>query len=168
MFKKIVLFALLLLPIGVMAQEKIAYINSGDIIQVMPEFVEMQSKLKVEEDAVTKELQIFEEEYSKKMQALMAEANELVETIRTRRMTEIQGIEERAQTFAQQSQQRLAQMQQEMFAPIQEKVTAAIKAVGDQNNFAYILDLAGNGTVVYTNPNSVDATPLVKAQLGIK
>ncbi|MDL2222725.1 OmpH family outer membrane protein [Bacteroidales bacterium OttesenSCG-928-M11] len=170
MIKKIVLFALLLIPVGMMAQEsKIAYVNSAEIIQAMPEFTAMQTQIQTEQAAVEKEMQTLSEEYSKKYEAFMAESESLTESIRERRLQEIQNIEERAQTFAQKSQQSLVQLQQSLFLPIREKIQKALTSVGDANNFSYILDVSSEaGIVVYVNPNSVDATSLVKKELGIQ
>jgi len=171
MFKKFLLFTLLFIPATLMAQgtQTIAYINSAEIITAMPEYTEMQNKLQAEQAAIEKEMQTLQDEYTKKYQAFMDEAEGMVETIRTRRMQELGDLEERAQTFAQQSQQQFVQLQQSLFMPIHEKVQAALKAVGDSNNYAYILDIgAQGGTIVYVNPNTVDATPLVKKQLGIQ
>lgn len=170
MIKKIFLLALLLIPVGLMAQEaKMAYVNSAELIQAMPEFVEMQTQIQTEQAAVEKEMANLSEEYSRKYEAFMAESETLTESIRVRRLEEIQGIEERAQTFAQKSQQNLMQLQQSLFMPIREKIQKALTAVGDANNFSYILDVSSeSGVVVYVNPNSVDATPLVKKELGIQ
>ncbi len=172
MFKKIVLFALLLLPLGVMAQEnqKIAYINSAEIISAMPEYTTMTNDIQKEVTAVESRMKELEEEYAKKTESFMAEAEGLSETIRNSRLQEIQDIEERASVFNQQSQQRLQQLQQSLFAPIVEKVNTAIQQVGLENNYAYVLDVnpaSGGGVIVYVHPNSENATDLVKRKLGL-
>jgi outer membrane protein len=167
MFKKIVLFALLLVPAGIMAQDvsKVAYFNSGEVIPAMPEYVKMQDSLQREQNAMESELKILGEEYNKKYTAFMSESETLSETIKVRRLQEIKDLEERAATFNQQSQQVLEQLYKNLLTPIQQKVREAITAVGNENNFAYILDAA---SLLYVNPSSTDATPLVKAKLGIK
>ena len=167
MLKRIVLFALLFVSMGAMAQDvsKIAYFNSGEIITIMPEYLQMQDSLKREQTAVEDEMKIFEEEYSKKYAALMAEGDTLIESIKVRRLQEIRDIEEKAGIFNQESQQRLQQLQQNLFIPIQQKVRTALEEVGTENGFAYILDAA---SLLFVNPSSTDATPLVKAKLGLK
>jgi outer membrane protein len=166
MLKKIVLFALLFVSMGAIAQEaKIAYVNYSEIITAMPEYLQLQDSLQKTKEAIEAELKILEEEYNKKYTAFMAESETLVESIRIRRLQEIQDIEQRAQTFNQQSQQNLQQLQQNLFIPIQQKVKEAIEAVGGESNFAYIME----GTaLLYINPQSIDATPLVKKKLGLK
>jgi outer membrane protein len=168
MFKKVVLFALLLIPMGVIAQEtqKIAHFNSAEVITVMPEYKLLQDSMQRETSAVQAELKIMEEEYSKKYQALMAEGETLGESIKKIRLQEIQEIEQRANNFQQLSEERLKQLNQDLFVPIQQKIRAVLEEVGKENNFAYILDA---GVILYVNPTSgIDATPLVKKKLGLK
>jgi outer membrane protein len=165
MIKKIVLFALLLIPVGAFAQEKIAYFNSADVIQVMPEYIQMQDSLQKTQTAIESELVILGEEYKKKYESFMTEADKLVESIKIRRMQEIQDIENRASNFQEQSQKQLQQLYEQLMVPIQQKVRNAIKAVGEENGFAYILDSAG---ILYISPSATDASPLVKKKLGLQ
>lgn len=164
MFKKIVLFALLLIPAGAFAQEKLAYFNSSEVVPLMKEYTQMLDSLEKTQVAIRTELKGMEEEYAKKYQAFMAEGEQLVESIRVRRLTEIRDLEERANLFQQQSQEQLENLQRSLLAPIQQKVREAIQVVGSENGFSYILDSA---TLLYVSPSSTDATPLVKKKLGV-
>ena len=162
MLKKIVLFALLLLPLGAFAQEKIAYFNSSEIIVIMPEFKQMQDSLQKTQTGMEREMEILREEYNKKYQAFMDESDGLSESIKIRRMQDIQNLEERAALYGQQAQQELIQLQKVLFEPIEKKIHDALQAVGAANNFLYILEGA---TLLYVSPNAVDATPLVQKHL---
>ena len=51
-------------------------------------------------------------------------------------------------------------------APVQEKLQKAIKAVGEEKGFTYILDIS-SGSVAFHSTTAIDASPLVKAKLGI-
>ncbi len=96
----------------------------------------------------------------------MNEGDSLVESIRIRRMQEIQDIDQRAATFNEQSQKQLQQLYEQLISPIQQKVRDAIQTVGAENSFTYILE-SGN-TILYVSPTALDATPLVKKKLGIQ
>ena len=50
---------------------------------------------------------------------------------------------------------------------ISEKIQKAIQAVGAEGGFTFIYDLS-IPAVIYTGNGAVDATPLVKAKLGIQ
>jgi outer membrane protein len=164
MLKKIVLFALLLLPLGAIAQEKIAYFNSTEVVTVMPEYAQLQDSIQKTQLAIRAELASMEDEYTKKYQAFMIEADTLIETIKVRRMTEIQDLEQRAATYSEQSQEQLKQLYEQMLAPIQQKVRDAIQSVGADNGFTYILD---GGSLLYVSQSATNATPLVKKKLGL-
>ena len=55
--------------------------------------------------------------------------------------------------------------QQELLAPVHEKMTKAIKAVGEREGYTYIFDSAA---MVHIGNDAQDVTPAVKKQLGIK
>ena len=169
MFKKIVLFALVLIPVAAFAQEsqKTAYFNSAEVIMGMPQFKTMQDSLQKVSTALESEMKILEDEFTKKYTTYLQQQDSLVESIKIRRQQEIEDLRERAMTFQEQSQQKLQELQQTLLLPIQQKVQEALKTVGDENNFSYILE-AGTGTLLYVNPTSPDATPLVKRKLGLQ
>ena len=162
MLKKIILLALILLPVGAFAQEKIAYFNPMEIYVIMPEYKQMQDSLKKVQTAVEKEMELLREEYSKKYEAYMKEAEGLIESIRIRRLQDITDLEQRAAQFSEDAQQRMVQTQQSLAAPIQKKVADAIQAVGAANNFLYILDAS---VLLYVSPNAIDATQLIQKHL---
>ena len=140
--KKLIIFLLMMLPLGVFAQEsKIAIVNTQEVIQAMPEFANMQ-----------------------KYSDFVAQQDSLTENIKMRRMQELQDMEQRTQNFIQISQQDFQKKQGELFTPIQDKLKNAIKAVGDEKGYTYILDPQ---IVLYQGNTAVDATQFVKAKLGI-
>ena len=105
-----------------------------------------------------------EDEYKKKYSDFVAQQDSLTENIKMRRMQELQDMEQRTQNFIQISQQDFQKKQGELFTPIQDKLKNAIKAVGDEKGYTYILDPQ---IVLYQGNTAVDATQFVKAKLGI-
>ncbi|MBO5225569.1 MAG: OmpH family outer membrane protein [Parabacteroides sp.] len=163
--KKLIIFLLMMLPLSIFAQEsKIAIVNTDEVIQVMPEFIDMQKQMADMEKKYQAEMKVMEEEYKKKYSDYMAQQDSLTENIKIRRMQELQDMEQRTQNFIQLSQQDFQKKQQELFTPIQEKLKNAIKAVGDEKGYTYIINPQ---VVLYAGSASVDATPFVKAKLGI-
>lgn len=164
--KKLIIFLLMMLPLGVFAQEtKIAIVNTQEVLQVMPEFADLQKKMALMEEEYKKEMQTMQDEYQKKYADFIAQQDSLTENIKMRRMQELEDINQRTQNFVQISRQDFEKKQGEMFMPIQEKLKNAIKAVGDEKGYTYVLDPQ---VVLYQGSSAIDATPLVKAKLGIK
>ena len=163
--KKLIIFLLMMLPLGVFAQEsKIAIVNTQEVIQAMPEFATMQKQMADMEAKYKNEMQVMQDEYNKKYSDFVAQQDSLTENIKMRRMQELQDMEQRTQYFIQISQQDFQKKQGELFTPIQDKLKNAIKAVGDEKGYTYILDPQ---IVLYQGNTAVDATQFVKAKLGI-
>ena len=163
--KKLIIFLLMMLPLGVFAQEsKFAIVNTQEVIQAMPEFATMQKQMADMEAKYKNEMQVMQDEYNKKYSDFVAQQDSLTENIKMRRMQELQDMEQRTQNFIQISQQDFQKKQGELFTPIQDKLKNAIKAVGDEKGYTYILDPQ---IVLYQGNTAVDATQFVKAKLGI-
>lgn len=164
--KKFIILLLLVLPLGVFAQGvKIAYVNTGDVINAMPELSAMETKLADLQKQYDSDLKQMQDEYTKKYTDYVAQQDSLTDNIKLRRMQEIQDIEERINNFLPVARQDMEKQQQELFAPIQQKVFEAIKSVGDEQGFTYVLD---RSALLYTASNATDATPMVKSKLGIQ
>ena len=95
----------------------------------------------------------------------MSKQDSLTENIKLRRQQEIQDLETRIQNFVPVAQQEIQKKQQELYTPIQKKMQDAIKAVGDEKGYTYIINPQ---VLLYTGSAAVDATALVKAKLGLK
>jgi len=166
MFKKIVLFALLTLPVFAFAQEqKIAYVNSVDVFTAMPEYKLMQDSLNKSAAEFQAELKNMSDEYTKKLSDYVAQQDSLNESIKIRRQQEIQDLQQRAENFQQYASQKQDEMQQRLSVPIQDKFQKAVNDVGKENNFLYIIN---SQVILYESPSAVDATPLIKKKLGIQ
>lgn len=166
--KKLIIFLMMILPLGVFAQEaKVAIVNSNEIIASMPELTSMQEQMKQMNDKYAGEMKTMEEEFRKKYDDFIAQQDSMTENIKARRMQELSDLQQRVDNFTQVARQDMDKKQQELLAPIQEKVRNAIKAVGDEKGYAYIFD-NNPGIVLYTGNAAIDATPLVKAKLGLK
>ena len=166
MLKKIALVMLLALPMGVFAQNlKFGHINAQEIITVMPEFTKAQNDIQTLEKQLTAELQRTQEEFNKKYQEFNALDASTPETIKERRVQEMQELDAKIQKFRETADQDLRRQQQQLMAPIQENVMKAIQSVGAEGNYTFIFE---NGMSLYTGTDVTDVTPLMKARLGIK
>lgn len=168
MLKKIALVAVMfILPLGAMAQAKFAHMNSQEVIVAMPEFTKAQADLEAMSKKYTEEMQRTQDEFNKKLQEFQQQADSLPKNILERRQKELQDMGQRQEQFQQEAQQAMQQAQQEALAPIYQKLDGAIQAVGKAEGVIYIFDLART-PIPFIGAESVDVTPKVKAQLGIK
>lgn len=168
MLKKFALaIALFALPLGTMAQQKFAHMNSQEVITVMPEFTKAQADLDALAKQYQKEMETGEAELNKKYQEFLQQADSLPQNIAERRQKEIQDMAQRQQQFQQEAAQAMQKAQTDAMAPIYKKLDEAIQAVGKAEGVIYIFDLART-SIPYIGTESIDLTAKVKTQLGIK
>lgn len=170
MNKKLILILACLLPISLIAQDlKFGIFNRTEIFQSMPEYLAAAKKVDDLAKTYESELMTIQEEYQKKGSEFVAAKDTLPEAIKTRRMTEIQGLEQRLQEFYQDSQKEIQKTQQDLLNPVSAKLLNAVKAVGNENGFVYIFDTSVNAVLMYWSPEKcIDVTNLIRAKLNMK
>jgi outer membrane protein len=165
MKKFIILAVAILFSSGAFAQGvKIALANTQEIISAMPELSDMEKKIAALNEEYKNTLQTMQDEYNKKYETFVSQQDSLPENIKLLRMQELEDIRGRMDNVYQVAQSDVTKKQQELFAPIQQKVLDAIKTVGTENGYSYILD---SGAILFKGNDAIDATPLVKAKLGL-
>ena len=171
MLKKIALVLLLALPMGVFAENlKFGHINAQEIVSAMAEFAKAQSDIEALDKQLTSELQRTQEEFNKKYQEFQQAIakDSLPPNIAERRQKELQDMMQRQEQFQQEAQQQMQKAQADAMAPIYKKLDDAIKAVGAAEGVIYIFDLARTPVAYVNESQSINLTPNVKTQLGIK
>lgn len=167
MIKKILLAIAVAFPMCLSAQAKFGTVNAEEIITAMPEFTEAQNKVAEASKQYEDEYKKLNEELQKKFadyQTLEQDAA-TPQSIKERRLQEMQDLDKKAQQFLQTAQQDLQRQQAQMMQPIQDKMVQAIKSVGVNNGFTMIFPAE---VPAYVSTDVVDVTPLVKTELGIK
>ena len=169
MFKKLIIAVLCCLPMGMMAQTTLKFgtVNSAEVIAAMPERAAAEQQLQDLSKKYEDEFVKVQEEFQNKYKELQALGDTAPETIKMRRLQEVQESQQRIESFRTMAQEDIAKKQEELFVPIQQKLMDAIKAVGEEGKFTYIFDLT-YPVVLYQGVGNEDVTPLVKAKLGIK
>ena len=171
MLKKIALVLMLALPMGVFAQNlKFGHINAQEIVSAMPEFAKAQSDIEALDKQLTSELQRTQEEFNKKYQEFQQAIakDSLPANIAERRQKELQDMMQRQEQFQQEAQQQMQKAQADAMAPIYKKLDDEIKEVGAAEGVIYIFDLARTPVAYVNESQSINLTPKVKTQLGIK
>ena len=147
--------------------QKFGHVNSQEIIQAMPEFTTANAELEKLSQQYETELKQMQEELQKKAEQFEKEEATLPENIKQRRNQELQDLYQRIQQTYQDNQQHLAQAQQEKMQAITAKMIDAIKAVGQEGGYVYIMDTSA-GIPYISTTLSTDVTAQVKAKLGLK
>jgi outer membrane protein len=149
------------------AQAKFGHVNTQEIIQAMPEFATARTDIEKLTQQYEADLKSMQDELQKKAEAFEKEEATLPENIKTRRNQELQDLYQRIQQTYQDNQQALAKAQQEKMQAITTKVLDAIKAVGQEGGYVYVMDMSAGIPYISTTLSS-DVTTQVKAKLGLK
>ncbi|BEG99843.1 OmpH family outer membrane protein [Bacteroides sedimenti] len=170
MLKKIALVLLFALPVGAFAQTfKFGHMKFSEIVTVMPEYIKAQSDLQALQKQYASEIKRTQDEFNKKYAEFIAAKDTLPQNISERRQKELQDMAQRGQEYEQEAQAQLQKAQEEKTAPIFKKLEDAITAVGQAEGFTYIFDVSNKTIIPFVNEKtSIDATPAIKAKLGIK
>lgn len=164
--KKFLIVIMLLAPMSLLAQ-KFGYMNSAELIQLMPEFSKAQKKLQDLEKTYTNDFNAMRTELEKKgTEFEKLQQDSVPENILKRRYEELLQMEQRLQQASQELQQSLAQAEQEEMIAIQTKLRDALDAVGRDGGYVCIFDLAG-GVPYISKTLCEDVTAKLRTKLGI-
>ncbi|MCU0455061.1 MAG: OmpH family outer membrane protein [Bacteroidales bacterium] len=147
---------------------KFGHVNGNELVQALPEFDTAQVKLQKYQQELINTLEIMQVQLNNMNDAYSKDSKNWTDLVRQTKEQEMIDLNKRIQDYNAKANDDLQAKQVEMFRPIQEKVDKAIKEVGKENGFVYIID-AGSGVLLYFDETkSTNVMPLVKAKLGIK
>ena len=165
--KKIFILFMLIVPMSMFAQQKFGYVNSAEVIQVMPEFEKAQKEIKDLEKMYTDEFNGMRTELEKKgTEFEKLQKDSVPENILKRRYEELMQLEERLRQYSQEVTTNLQQAEQEKMYAIQMALRNALDAVGAEGGYVCIFDLSG-GIPYVSKSLCEDVTMKVRAKLGI-
>ena len=154
------------------AQLKIGYVNSQEILQLMPD---RDSASKIYDKflaEIQKEFETMNAEYTNLQENYLRQKDSLTDFIKKAKEAELRDKGVRIQEFQTIAQQELDKKRAELMAPIEAKMNKAIKDVAEANKFTYVLDVYRmdpqlGAFFYYPEDQSLNLMPLVKAKLGI-
>ena len=147
------------------AQNKLGYINSNELLSIMPQSIEMQTELQSYAKGLESSLAAMQAEGEKKLADYQQNEATMSELVKQDKIRELESIQQRILEFQQNAQESLAAKEQELITPILDKARKAIEDVAKEENFTYIFD-ASTGNILYAE-KSENILPLVKAKLGL-
>lgn len=149
------------------ADVKIGYVNSQKILASSKDALDAQKKLEEINATWENEGREMQKQLQDMSDQLESQSLLLSEERKREKQQEIQNLYLKLQKY--QSDKwgqggEFFKKQEELMGPIQEKILAAIKAIGDVDKFDYIFDsVAGN--IVYISSSQIDLTERVMQEL---
>ena len=162
--KKITFLALLsILTLSTIAQNKFGYIDSQELLMLMPERKKAETDVQSFAKSLENQLGSMTAEYQQSVQDYQANEATYTDLIKEDKVAEITSLEQRIQAFQQNAQQSLQAKEQELLEPILAKARKAIEDVATEGNYTYIFDKS-IGSILYAK-DSENVINLVKKKL---
>jgi len=164
--KKVLLTLMVCVGLILSAQaQKFGYLNSNELLSMMPESVEMQEELQSYAKGLESQLTAMQAEYEKKVVEYQQNETTYTDLVKEDKIREIESIQQRVVEFQKNAQQSLSEKEAELFTPIRDKAMMAIDNVAKEGNYTFIFD-SGSGSFLYA-AESENVLSLVKSKLGL-
>jgi outer membrane protein len=156
------------------AQQKFAHLNSGELLSLMPEmakadaaynefYKQKQTLLQGIDGERTKKVNLYNEKKKTLSEANQAVVGKELETL----AAEIGEIEKRLEESSAKADSDVKEKRDELYQPVFDKATSAIKAVAKEKGYAYVFDTNAQAQVLLYFDGGEDILSLVKTKLGI-
>jgi outer membrane protein len=144
------------------AQQKIGYINTDELIGVMPEATKANERLADFQKSLAQQGQDMMADFTAKDSAFSKDSAKWTPTLREIKRKELIELYQKVSGWQQQGQEMYQAEAQKEIAPLKTKAFDAIKEVAKENGYTYILDQSA----VLVGPPGDDVLALVKKKLG--
>jgi len=148
MKKTLLLSLTFLISISSFSQNKFGYIDSQELLLLMPERKTAEEEVQTFAKSLESQLQAMTAEYQQSVQEYQANEATYTDLVKQDKVTEITGLEQRIQSFQQNAQQALQSKEQELLEPILQKARKAIEDVASEGDYTYIFDKSV-GSILY-------------------
>lgn len=165
---KFLLIAMLFMAgTSAMAQSKLAYINSQEVIMAMPDMDSIQAKSKVQRQELQDQMEAMQVEYANKVNEFKKNFEKWTEAMQQQKNKELEDLRTNIENFGQIAPQQIQKLEQELYNPLIAKVQKAVSEVGKENGYTFIFDSSTGALAYIDESTAINAAPLVKAKLGI-
>ena len=162
---KVLAMLVLALGIGVTAQaQKIAHVDTQEIIGIMPEGAKIQQDLQAYYSQLQADLQTMANEYQAKVRDYEANKETMSNILRQSKEKEILEMQSRIQDFQNNAEADFAAKQEELSKPMLDKIKKAIDDVAKEKGIAYVFE---QSVILTISDTAIDITPDVKKKLGL-
>lgn len=148
------------------AQSKIGYINSNQVVELMPETKTIQKQIQDYSKTFMDQLTNLNNEFQTNAQGYESKKASMTDAARTAKETELQDQQKRLQDYQTTARQKVDEKSNELSKPLFDKVRGAIQAVAKEKGYSYVFDTTQVELLV--SPPTDDLMASVKTKLGLK
>lgn len=153
------------LPLMAGAQVKFAYFSYSEVFGSMPGHAIVQENIKKLASQYDAEMKRAEEEFNVKYEEFLEGQRGFAPAILNKRQAELQEIMEKNVAFKEEARRLIRQAEDDMNMPLKAKLSAALRQIGMERGYAFILN-TDNDACPYIDPMSgTDITAELKEML---
>ncbi len=163
MLRKIFLFLALISATTIAAQSKFGVVDFQSVLESMADYNLVKLQLQETSNRYQQEYTKMSEDIDRKFEDYQTiNTNTTPESIKQRRIQEIQNMQKRAQQFLETAESDLQRQESQLIDPIKVRVKDAIRQVGEELGFTFIFPAEAP---LYQGFEVEDVTELVKQKL---
>ncbi|MGN0281223.1 MAG: OmpH family outer membrane protein [Prevotella sp.] len=145
----------------------VGYFSKNVVLQMLPEYSVAERQLSELREKYEAEIQRAKEEFNSKYEEFLDGQKDFPPTIMKKRQTELEDLMNKNIAFKEESRRLLAEAERTIFAPIHERIAAALAVIGEQQNLVLIVN-TDSDACPYLNPlRSVNVTDSLLNILGL-
>ena len=167
--KKILLLALMALPLSLHAQNqeatvvetsaasviKFGYVSYSALLESMPDYAVAMSQYAQLEEKYAAETRRVEDDFNAKYEAFLEGQRDFPPTILNKRQSELQELLEKNIAFKNESKRLLAEAKAELMKPLRDKLSNVLSTIGTEQGLAFIINTDN------------DSCPFINSQMGV-
>lgn len=168
--KKILIFGVfMMLSVIANAQSiRFGYFSYNKVLHAMEDYHIATQNLEQVKKQYEAELQRSENDFHAKYEDFLEGQKDFAPSILRKRQAELQEIIHNNKQFAEEAQRLLKQAEENAYTPIRKRLDEAVKAIGKEKGYAFVLNTDSN-TLPYIDPlMGEDITEMLKNELKLK
>ena len=150
----------------VVQPQHFGYLSYEEVLKSMPEYAAAITNLEELKKTYDQELVRAEQDFSRKFYEFVDGQKDFPENIMLKRQKELQQLMNESIKFKEEAKQLLTQSEAELMAPLHNRLKNALREVGLERNYAFILNTDNNSyPFINTTGEGEDCTDFVKEKL---
>lgn len=165
--KKILITLLMAVAtIGIKAQDlKFGYLSYDDALKAMPEYSQALANVDKLRAQYDNELKRAEKEFNSKYEDFLENQRSMAPAILDKRQAELQELLQKNLNFKAEADRLLKQAENDAYAPLRQKLDNAIRKIGMQRGYAFVMNTDGNACPYVDSTRGEDISVIVGDEL---
>lgn len=146
---------------GISATVKFGFLSYEQALKSMPDYAMTLSQITKLKDKYDEEAKRVETDFNMKYEDFLDTQADMPKSILEKRQSELQELLNKNIEFKAESRRLMAEAEKNAFAPLHEKLQRALKAIGEQDGYAFIINIDNNACPFINPAQGTDVTQTV-------